>query len=103
MKIDTEKVFGEVVLAAGGRRLDEELKGKSDFKNADYLFEQHNCVGELKRIQKFLDEDSEFRRKLGKYYSKWASQGRVPQPPLKFKFFEFNLMSIPRDLSLIHI
>lgn len=99
MNIDTEKIFGEVVLAAGGRCLDDEFRGKADFKNADYLFEQHNCVGELKRIQKFLDEDAEFRRKLGKHYSKWVSQGRIRSAPLGTKFVEFNLMDIPRDCA----
>lgn len=99
MKINTEKVFGEVVLAAGGRCLDEELRGKADFKNADYLFEQHNCVGELKRIQKFLDEDPDFRRKLGKHYNKWTSQGRVPPAPPGTRFVEFNLTSVPRDCA----
>lgn len=99
MKIDTEQVFGEVVLAAGGRRLDEELQGKADFQNADYLFEQHNCVGELKRIQKFLDKDRVFCRKLGERYSKWASQGRVPMTPTGQQFAEFNLASIPRDCA----
>lgn len=99
MIINTEKVFGEVILAAGGRRLDEELRGKADFKNADYLFEQHNCVGELKRIQKFLDEDPDFRRKLSKHYSKWTSQGRVPPAPPGTRLVEFNLTSVPRDCA----
>jgi len=98
-KIDTEKVFKEVVRTVGGRCLDDELKGKADFQNADFLFEKHNCVGELKRIQKFLDEDPIFRKKLGNLYSAWVRENRVPPPPFGTRFIEFNLLDIPKDCA----
>jgi hypothetical protein len=51
-KVKVEKVFTDFVKSEGGESLDEKFKGTPNVQlNADYLFNQHNIIAELKCLE----------------------------------------------------
>ncbi|MGA2231396.1 MAG: hypothetical protein ABSH22_10900 [Tepidisphaeraceae bacterium] len=79
-RIDVDAEFPAAVRRAGGEVVERLLPTKSPaFDNADYIFRRDNVVAELKRLDKNVIGDPEFRAKLEKLYAKLMSEGRAPQ------------------------
>jgi hypothetical protein len=69
---DTEILMDDVVLMAGGERVDQSLRADDPLrpKNADYVFRQDNAVAELKSLQQEV-LTAAYRRKLARLFRSW--------------------------------
>ena len=94
MRFNTPEAFTASVKAAGGVSLDETLKSPA-FENADYWFENHETVVELKCLSKNGMTDDVFRDWLSQRHKHWVQRGWAPRPT--GSTVKVNLRSLPRQ------
>jgi hypothetical protein len=71
-----ESIVDPFVQRVGGKRVSDIVGNKNPKKNADYLFERHEVIAELKSLQagSFVEA---FQRKLTKLMQRWQQQGKL--------------------------
>jgi hypothetical protein len=72
LMFNTEILMNDVVLMAGGERVDQSLEANDPQrpKNADYVFRRDNAVAELKSLQQEAFTPA-YREKLGRLFRSW--------------------------------
>lgn len=71
-----ESIVDPFVRRVGGRRISEMAGNKNPKKNADYFFERHQVIAELKSLQAGSFVES-FQRKLTKLTRRWQKEGKL--------------------------
>lgn len=95
--IDIEPAFDECVREAGGLRL-EEIVGKSpNFNNADYIFENHSVIAELKCLEENKGKDEKLRNDVHELYNRYLREGRTNL--LIYGEIEVNLADISDEFA----
>jgi hypothetical protein len=74
--IDVESEFSKAVACIGGVRVDQVVRATSS-PNADFLFERHNAIAELKVLQKDQIATPEFVKKASVIYARYLKTGRT--------------------------
>lgn len=93
----TEEIFKACVKDLAGRCLDDELPKDRQFRNADFLFDEHRVVSELKCLEEDVFRTPKFNQKVKALYDKWIERGLVQ--PTKY----FNLRDIPGECAIEYL
>jgi hypothetical protein len=68
-QFSVEEVFARAVRRAGGSLVSDLLPTRTNLpKNADYVFQTHGVIAELKRLERDKREDQELSIKIQKLY-----------------------------------
>ena len=76
--LPVEPLFDRVVERVGGCRVDSLFDEELAWENADYYFEQHGVVAELKEIATDQNDDVALQRKLGQILQRHKGKPSVP-------------------------
>jgi hypothetical protein len=78
-RFSVDDALERVVRRVGGELVADLLPQNANLqKNADYVFREHNVIGELKRLEKDQDEDQQFRQKRNDMALRWMNEGKIP-------------------------
>lgn len=96
----TEELLTKVVRKIGGSLVSDLLPTNKDLEsNADYVFQQYDVVGELKRLEKDQDDSPEMAAKRNALYQKWIRERR-PGVPIVYGRGILNTRNLPLDCAL---
>jgi hypothetical protein len=91
-RVLVDEAFTRAVRCAGGVPVTDLLPDDGHSQpNADFVFQQHNVVAELKRLVKDHTEDKAVQVKLQRLYDKWVAQGKVSPGEGRIKLRPANL------------
>jgi hypothetical protein len=78
-----DEAFARAVVRAGGRLVRDLLPDHVDLpRNADYVFQQFDVIGELKRMEKDQGKDPSMAAKTLRMYERWVARGDLKPAPL---------------------
>lgn len=75
--IEVEKEFSSFMKSFGAALVSEIVGGSPQFANADYLFREHNIVGELKCMTKDVLADEYYKTKISDAAERWIAAGKM--------------------------
>lgn len=97
LRVVVDTAFAQAVRCVGGVPVTDLRPDDGHSKqNADFVFQQHNVVAELKRLVKDHTEDNAVLVKLQGLYDRWVAQGKVSPGVERIKISPANL---PPDCS----
>ena len=71
-----ESIVDPFVQRVGGQRISEIIGNKNPAKNADYLFQTHNVIAELKSLQAGTFVES-IQRKINELFTRWQQERKL--------------------------
>jgi hypothetical protein len=74
--VDVENELSTAIVSIGGLRVDQIVKSITS-KNADFYFERHNAIAELKILKKDQISDPGFVKRVSDIYAKYLRAGRT--------------------------
>jgi len=75
--INVELELSRAIVRIGGVRVDEIL-GKTDKKNADFLFDKHSVIAEMKVLEVDQISTERFVSKCSDIYARYLKEGKAP-------------------------
>lgn len=75
--IDVERELSACIAEIGGQRVDDVI-GKTDKKNADFLFDDYGVIAELKILEKDQIRSASFVDKCSAVYERYLRERRAP-------------------------
>ena len=98
LQIGIEETVTRAVKSIGGRVVSELFPSRGNRpKNADFVFDEHRVIAELKRLEKDQSEDPNVTAKLNEMYRRWVAQGK--RVPIIFGRGQLNLRNIPVECA----
>lgn len=91
---DVEVLFSEFVEFYGGKVIDKLDGNLVDRLNADYLFEKHNTIAELKTFKKDVFSEAEDFPRFENLMTKWVSKKMITHK--EFRDFTFKRKQLPK-------
>jgi len=89
---DAEMLMHQAIAMVGGSSVDHTHRELLNGKNADFLLPEFNCIGELKRIHKNLDDV--IKARMGAMAERWIKDGLIPRP--KSHRFTLDMSRVPK-------
>lgn len=79
-EFDTEQFFDEFIESVSGELIKKRFEKPPSFNNADYYFQEHNVIIELKSLKEELFNNSpEREKKLQLLFSEWFDRGQITE------------------------
>jgi len=96
----TEELLDRVVQKVGGSLVSDLLPPNENREsNADYVFEQHGVIGELKRLERDQDDNPDMAAKRNALYQKWIRE-RKCGVPIVYGRAVLDVRKLPSDCAM---
>lgn len=96
----TEELLDRVVQKVGGSLVSDLLPPNENREsNADYVFQQHRVIGELKRLERDQDDNPDMAAKRNALYQKWIRE-RKCGVPIVYGRAVLDVRKLPSDCAM---
>ena len=100
LPFSTEELLARVVQKVGGSLVSDLLPPNGNREsNADYVFQQHKVIGELKRLVRDQDDNPDMAAKRNALYQKWIRE-RKRGVPIVYGRAVLDLRQLPSDCAM---